>query len=91
MPLGVTDDYPYEANHRDLAPGDFLTIFTDGFSEAMNSERELYGLERLTQEISSPALSVVDLGRHILEDVRKFVSGYAQSDDMCLACFGRVD
>jgi serine phosphatase RsbU (regulator of sigma subunit) len=91
LPLGVTDDYPYEANHRDLAPGDFLTIFTDGFSEAMNSERELYGLERLTQEISSPALSVVDLGRHILEDVRKFVSGYAQSDDMCLACFGRVD
>jgi sigma-B regulation protein RsbU (phosphoserine phosphatase) len=91
LPLGVSDDYPYEAHHRALAPGDFLTIFTDGFSEAMNSDRELYGLERLTQEISSPALSVVDLGRHILEDVRKFVSGYAQSDDMCLACFGRVE
>jgi phosphoserine phosphatase RsbU/P len=91
LPLGVTDDFPYEAHHRAIEPGDFVTIFTDGFSEAMNSERELYGLERLAAEISSPALSVVDLGKHILEDVRKFVDGYAQSDDMCLACFGRVE
>ena len=30
-----------------LEPGDVVTIFTDGFSEAMNGERELYGLERL--------------------------------------------
>ena len=36
-------------------------------------------------------MSVVDLGQHILDDVRKFVDGYAQSDDMCLACFGRVE
>ncbi|HEY4235224.1 MAG TPA: SpoIIE family protein phosphatase [Lacipirellulaceae bacterium] len=91
LPLGVTDDFPYEAHHRVLEPGDFVTIFTDGFSEAMNSERELYGMERLTAEVGSPAVSVNDLGRHILEDVRKFVDGYAQSDDMCLACFGRID
>jgi phosphoserine phosphatase RsbU/P len=91
LPLGVSDDYPYEAHHRGLNPGDFVTIFTDGFSEAMNSNRELYGMERLTAEVGSPAVSVNDLGRHILEDVRKFVDGYAQSDDMCLACFGRIE
>jgi serine phosphatase RsbU (regulator of sigma subunit) len=91
LPLGVTDDFPYESHHRVLEPGDFVTIFTDGFSEAMNSQRELYGMERLTAEVGSPAVSVNDLGRHILEDVRKFVDGYAQSDDMCLACFGRID
>jgi phosphoserine phosphatase RsbU/P len=91
LPLGVTDDYPYEAHHRVLEKGDFVTIFTDGFSEAMNAERDLYGMERLMAEVGSPAVSVNDLGRHILEDVRKFVDGYAQSDDMCLACFGRID
>ena len=91
LPLGVAADIQYEAVHRTLEPGDFVTIFTDGFSEAMNADRELYGLERLMEQVSSSAVDVTDLGRHILDDVRKFVDGYAQSDDMCLACFGRVE
>jgi sigma-B regulation protein RsbU (phosphoserine phosphatase) len=91
LPLGVAEDYQYELHTRTLEPGDLVTIFTDGFSEAMNSSRELYGLERLTQQISRPAVSVVDLGELILDDVRRFVDGFAQSDDMCLACFGRVE
>jgi serine phosphatase RsbU (regulator of sigma subunit) len=91
LPLGVAAGIEYEAVHRTLEPGDFLTIFTDGFSEAMNSDRDLYGLERLMEQVSSSAVDVMDLGRHILEDVNKFVDGHAQSDDMCLACFGRVE
>lgn len=91
LPLGVSDDYEYESHTRTLEPGDFVTIFTDGFSEAMNSERELYGVERLMEQVGRPADSVVDLGQFILDDVRRFVDGFAQSDDMCLACFGRVE
>ncbi|MGD9634565.1 MAG: SpoIIE family protein phosphatase [Pirellulales bacterium] len=91
LPLGVAGEMSYEAEHRTLEPGDFVTIFTDGFSEAMNSDRDLYGLERLMQQVSSVAVSVNDLGKHILDDVHKFVDGHAQSDDMCLACFGRVE
>jgi sigma-B regulation protein RsbU (phosphoserine phosphatase) len=91
LPLGVTDDYQYESHTRILEPGDLVTIFTDGFSEAMNSSRELYGLERLAQQIGRPAVNVVDVGRLILDDVRRFVDGFSQSDDMCLACFGRVE
>jgi serine phosphatase RsbU (regulator of sigma subunit) len=91
LPLGVAADMRYEAEHRTLEPGDFVTIFTDGFSEAMNAERDLYGLERLMEQVATSAVSVNDLGKHILEDVSKFVDGYAQSDDMCLACFGRIE
>ncbi len=91
LPLGVASDMSYEAVHRELEPGDFVTVFTDGFSEAMNESRDLYGLERLMEQVSSSAVSVGDLGQHILDDVNKFVDGYAQSDDMCLACFGRVE
>jgi sigma-B regulation protein RsbU (phosphoserine phosphatase) len=91
LPLGVAADMTYTAEHRVLEPGDFVTIFTDGFSEAMNADRDLYGLERLMEQVSSSAVSVNDLGQHILDDVRQFVDGHAQSDDMCLACFGRVE
>jgi sigma-B regulation protein RsbU (phosphoserine phosphatase) len=91
LPLGVTPGFEYEAYKHCLEPGDVVTIFTDGFSEAMNGERELYGLDRLKQQLSSPVLNVRDFGQHILEDVHKFVNGFDQSDDMCLVCFGREE
>jgi phosphoserine phosphatase RsbU/P len=91
LPLGVAEGFEYESHTHQLEPGDVVTIFTDGFSEAMNEERELYGLERLKTQLSSPAVSVADFGQHILEDVSRFVDGFDQSDDMCLVCFGRIE
>ncbi len=91
LPLGVASGFEYQAYTRVLEPGDMITLFTDGFSEAMNPERNLYGLERLKLQVGSPAVSVADVGQHILEDVHKFVDGFAQSDDMCIVCFGRLE
>lgn len=89
LPIGVLDEFEYEAYERELEPGDFVTIFTDGFSEAMNSDRELYGLEKLAEVIGNKTVGPHELGGHILGDVRKFAGDYPQSDDMCLVCFGR--
>ncbi|QDU55620.1 SpoIIE family protein phosphatase [Aeoliella mucimassa] len=89
LPIGVIDDFEYESLDLELAPGDSLTMFTDGFSEAMNSARDLYGLERLAEQIKVGDADVEKLGHHVLSDVRSFVGDFAQSDDMCLACFGR--
>ena len=89
LPLGVASDYEYESFTMGLAPGEFLSIFTDGISEAMNTSNDLYGLDRLRKIIGTPTITVDGLGQHILDDVRTFVGGRPQSDDMCLACFGR--
>ncbi len=90
LPLGVDDEYEYESFTRPLAPGDFLTLFTDGISEAMNGADELYGLPRLERQLATKSVPVAELGRLILDDVKRFVGGRPQSDDMCLACFGRA-
>jgi sigma-B regulation protein RsbU (phosphoserine phosphatase) len=89
LPVGVVEDFEFEAYEHQLDPGDIVTIFTDGFSEAMNSERELYGLERLAQVISDKALKPSEVGNHLLTDVRQFAGDYPQSDDMCVVCLGR--
>ena len=89
VPLGVDADCQYAASTVKLNPGDFMTLFTDGISEAMNSENQLYGLERLEKQVGAETGGVAMLGRHILDDVKKFVGGRPQSDDMCLLCFGR--
>jgi sigma-B regulation protein RsbU (phosphoserine phosphatase) len=64
-------------------------MFTDGISEAMNPDNKLYGIERLASAIGRQVPDVAALGRVILEDVKQFVAGRSQSDDMCLVCFGR--
>ncbi len=91
LPLGVDADYQYEQFTRSFAPGEFLALFTDGISEAMNGANELYGLDRLRNQLAQPSASVDALGRLILDDVKLFVGGRSQSDDMCLACFGRSE
>jgi serine phosphatase RsbU (regulator of sigma subunit) len=88
-PLGVVDGFPYTSATHVLAPGDILTLFTDGISEAMNARGEIYGLQNLCKQVGAPTATAADLAQLILGDVRRFVHGHPQSDDMCLACFGR--
>ena len=90
LPLGVENEYEYQAYTRSLEPGDYLAMFTDGFSEAMNCDNELYGMDRLRELLANETTPVKELGRRILDDVKQFVGGRPQSDDMCLACFGRM-
>jgi phosphoserine phosphatase RsbU/P len=90
-PLGVVDDFEFEAFKFTLQPGESLTAFTDGISEAMNAEHALYEEQRVKQQLgvcASP--KVADLGQHILNDVKEFVGKYHQTDDMCLVCFSRT-
>lgn len=91
LPIGVYEDFEYESLTRPLKVGDYVTIFTDGFSEAMDAKRDLYGLERLSATIATPGVPGQELGELLLTDVRKFVGDTPQSDDMCLACFGRSE
>ena len=90
LPLGVDRNADYAPCVMPLLPGDTLILYTDGITEAMNAKDELYGFPRLLAVLSSDADCVNLLGRHILDDVKRFVGARPQSDDMCLACFGRV-
>lgn len=89
LPLGVDPDYAYQKYARPMEIGDCLALFTDGFSEAMNPKNELYGMERLQDRMADDLPDVTQLGRHILTDVKSFVGGRSQSDDMCLVIVGR--
>ena len=90
VPLGVDPDWEYEEFRFTLQPGEILTSFTDGFSEAENVKRELYGMDRLAKQVAAPVKGVTELGQRILSDVKQHAAGYRQSDDMCLLCFGRT-
>ena len=47
LPLGLTADAEYGETHLELAPGDTLTLLSDGVVEAMNPQHQLLGFERV--------------------------------------------
>jgi sigma-B regulation protein RsbU (phosphoserine phosphatase) len=47
LPLGLAADAEYGETHFELAPGDMLTLLSDGVVEAMNPQHQLLGFERV--------------------------------------------
>ena len=75
----------------EIAQGDLFALFTDGITEAMNKELDLFGEERLGRLLEEHAhLSSQDLRERILGAVDAFVGGADQHDDITIVLL-RVD
>ncbi len=89
LPLGCDANRGYEQLELDLEPGDAIVLYTDGISEAMNAHGDVYGSQRMKDVIARAPRGVEGVGQALLDDVRRFVRGRLQSDDICLVCFAR--
>lgn len=68
-----------------LEKGDVLVLYTDGITEAQNEEGEFYDEKRLFKLIKREKTnSAKELRDLIIEDVRTFIGGALQYDDMTL-------
>jgi len=68
-----------------LNKGDIFIVYTDGLSEAMNSNKEEYGNERLRQILVENAdKSVSELKEIIIDSILMFLDGQNLSDDLTL-------
>lgn len=60
-------------------------FFTDGISEAMNAESDLFGEARLAELVGEHGhLPVEELRERILREIDAFVAGAPQHDDMTM-------
>ena len=84
--LGVMPDLEYKENHVTLAPGDTVVLYTDGVSEAMNSDGEEFGIERLRDLFTdNPPRDARHANEAVLQGVAEFTGDHPQSDDVtCL-------
>jgi serine phosphatase RsbU (regulator of sigma subunit) len=88
--LGAFDDIQFENKEIELESGDFLVFFTDGVTEARNSDGEFYGDERLEQVIKSRDwLSAGNLLEAIVENVDLFTTGTPPADDLTVVVMRR--
>lgn len=85
MPVGLFDDFAYEAQQMTIAPGDTLFLYTDGLTEARNAQGELFGLQRVLQLAARcdgmEPKAMVDA---VVAEVKHYAEHTEQSDDLTL-------
>ena len=82
FPVGMFDRVSCEINRADLAAGDILVLYTDGITEAENSQAEEFGMERLSAVIRrDSSLSAEELMANIFQSAEDFCQGVGFSDD----------
>ena len=68
-----------------LRPGESITLYTDGITEARNSDGDFFGEDRLLQAMNRKNHdTVAELFDSINQELDGFVSGATQSDDITL-------
>jgi sigma-B regulation protein RsbU (phosphoserine phosphatase) len=68
-----------------LERDDCLVLYTDGVTEALNSDGDEFGLDRMIQSIRASASDGAQtIVKRIIEDVRNFTGSLPQNDDITL-------
>ena len=89
--LGLLPDLDYRQNSVILEPGETIVLYTDGVSEAMTSDEEQFGLERLRSAIAAdPGEDAEDANQVVFEAVNDFVGDTPASDDITCLTFRRT-
>ena len=84
LPLGLFSEEAYENTTLDLHPGDQLTFYTDGITEAISPNGKMFGLDRLDAILSRCGGSAQNLVDDVVAEVRAFSEGISPADDQTL-------
>lgn len=87
--LGLMDGgFPYESEEIKLEKNDFIILYTDGITEAMNTKNEEFGDDNLI-DICQKNTSRLQLLDSIIEKVKLFSYGSSQYDDITMLALVR--
>ncbi len=89
--IGLSPNQTYQVENINMDKGDILLMYTDGISEAMNSDYDQYTEVRLAETlIKNKDLSAKEICVNVLQNVLEFSKNPAYSDDKTLVVVKRV-
>jgi sigma-B regulation protein RsbU (phosphoserine phosphatase) len=85
LAICLKDDFHFKTGHLQLNERDSIFVYSDGVNEAIDSERNEFGMENLKKCLESTAGSKpVEVVRDVLREVEQFSGGIDQSDDITM-------
>lgn len=83
--MGAFEDAQYTSEEFNLETGDTVYLFTDGITEARNSDNIEYGIEQIVASAGNPEiLSAGEMCANIISSVEKYSDPQRHSDDRTL-------
>lgn len=85
MPLGIEEETDFPEQEFQLQTHDLLLLYTDGITEAMNEQEELFGDRRLLDCLTKDFPSSAGVAIHTVEFFhQQHIQSAEQSDDLTL-------
>ena len=85
MAIGLMEGFNVKAKNMRLESGDTILFYTDGVTEAMSPQRELFGSERLADVVKkNESLPADGLIQQVLRSLSEFTGGIPLADDTTL-------
>lgn len=85
FPVGLVPEAEFSTTTLQLEPNDTLVLFSDGVTEAMDPEDQLFGVGRLRAVLMGKnELPLDEIQKTVLESVENFARGARQADDLTI-------
>ncbi len=91
LPVGIIEQQSYEATEMSLEVGEVLVCFSDGVTEAMNSDGEPYGDDRFVEVLRTLVhADASDMISSIVQSIDDYAGSAPQADDITLLVVKRL-
>ncbi len=90
LPLGIMEEVSYEASTVNLEIGQTLLLYTDGITEAMDCDQNLFGDDRMAAAIGDDKGATEQVA-DLLKQVREFVGNEPLNDDRTVVLLRGVE
>jgi len=85
FPVGLVPEAEFCTATLQLEPNDTLVLYSDGVTEAMDPDEQLYGVGRLRSVlIGKNEMPLDEIQKTVLESVENFARGARQADDLTM-------
>ncbi len=85
FPVGLVPEAEFSTTTLQLQPNDTLVLYSDGVTEAMDPDEQLYGTGRLRAVLMGKnEMPLDEIQKTVLESVENFARGARQADDLTI-------
>ena len=85
--IGVMPGVRYTEYTLQMNPGDRIFVYTDGVPEATAADKEMFGMERMTQALNRyPGCTPNEILKNVKAAVDEFTAEAEQFDDLTMMC-----